>query len=66
MANQHKHPAIHNAMWPGLVGKGPGSEPFIGLETMLDLTAARPRWTASGSMASICSCLAAHQHRLDR
>jgi sugar phosphate isomerase/epimerase len=40
MANQHKHPAIHNAMWPGLVGKGPGAEPFIGLETMLDLTAA--------------------------
>ena len=39
MANQHKHPAIHNAMWPGLVGKGPGSEPFIDLETMLDLTA---------------------------
>jgi sugar phosphate isomerase/epimerase len=35
----HKHPAIHNAMWPGLVGKGPGSEPFIDLETMLDLTA---------------------------
>src|SRR5271156_1901525 len=26
-------------MWPGLVGKGPGSEPFIDLETMLDLTA---------------------------
>ncbi len=38
-ANQKKRPAIHNAMWPGLVGKGPGSEPFIGLETMLDLTA---------------------------
>jgi sugar phosphate isomerase/epimerase len=37
--NQHKHPAIHNAMWPGLVGKGPDSEPFIDLETMLDLTA---------------------------
>ena len=36
--NQHKYPAIHNAMWPGLVGKGPGSEPFIELETMLDLT----------------------------
>jgi hypothetical protein len=29
MANQHKHPAIHNAMWPGLVGKGPGAEPYI-------------------------------------
>src|ERR1700743_3728264 len=36
---QHKHPAVHNAMWPGLVGKGPDSEPFISLETMLDLTA---------------------------
>ena len=35
----HKHPAVHNAMWPGLVGKGPDSEPFIPLETMLDLTA---------------------------
>jgi len=35
----HKYPAIHNAMWPGLVGKGPDSEPFIDLETMLDLTA---------------------------
>jgi hypothetical protein len=33
-------PALHNAMWPGLVGKGPDSEPPIGLETMLDLTAA--------------------------
>ena len=26
-------------MWPGLVGKGPDSEPAIDLETMLDLTA---------------------------
>src|SRR6266567_9632970 len=38
--NVHKSPAIHNAMWPGLVGKGPGSEPPIDLETMLDLTQA--------------------------
>ena len=41
--NLHKYPALHNAMWPGLVGKGgdgPGAEPPIGLETMLDLTAA--------------------------
>ena len=36
----HKYPAIHNAMWPGLVGKGgPGAEPAIDLETMLDHTA---------------------------
>ena len=36
----HKYPALHNAMWPGLVGKGPDSEPPIALDTMLDLTAA--------------------------
>ena len=34
------YPALHNAMWPGLVGKGPDSEPPIDLDTMLDLTAA--------------------------
>src|SRR5690348_7990814 len=36
---KHKKPAIHNAMWPGLVGKGPDSEPPIDLDTMLKLTA---------------------------
>ena len=39
MTENHKEPAIHNAMWPGLVGKGPDSEPPIDLDTMLDLTA---------------------------
>ena len=35
----HKYPALHNAMWPGLVGKGSaGAEPSIDLDTMLDLT----------------------------
>jgi sugar phosphate isomerase/epimerase len=35
-------PKLHNAMWPGLVGKGDGEgqEPPISLEKMLDLTAA--------------------------
>src|SRR5262245_61568972 len=33
------YPALHNAMWPGLVGKGPDSEPPIDLDTMLNLTA---------------------------
>ncbi len=33
-------PKLHNAMWPGLVGKGsPGAEPCIDLDTMLDMTA---------------------------
>jgi sugar phosphate isomerase/epimerase len=36
----YKYPALHNAMWPGLVGKGgPGAEPPIDLDTMLDMTA---------------------------
>ena len=35
-------PKLHNAMWPGLVGKGDeeGQEPPISLERMLDLSAA--------------------------
>ncbi len=38
----HALPKLHNAMWPGLVGKGTdqGQEPPISLERMLDLTAA--------------------------
>jgi sugar phosphate isomerase/epimerase len=38
----HALPKLHNAMWPGLVGKGTdaGQEPPISLEKMLDLTAA--------------------------
>ncbi len=39
MTTPQKFPKIHNAMWPGLVGKGPGSEPAIDLDTMLQLTA---------------------------
>jgi sugar phosphate isomerase/epimerase len=37
---RNDYPKLHNAMWPGLVGKGPDSEPPIGLDEMLDLTAA--------------------------
>ncbi|NUR53439.1 MAG: TIM barrel protein [Acidobacteria bacterium] len=40
MAATHTKPKLHNAMWPGLVGKGgPGAEPPIDLDTMLNLTA---------------------------
>lgn len=43
MSAEHSHsnyPKLHNAMWPGLVGKGsPGAEPGIDLDTMLDVTA---------------------------
>ena len=38
-AHKNEFPKLHNAMWPGLVGKGPDSEPPIDLDTMLDLTA---------------------------
>ena len=52
----HSRPALHNAMWPGLVGKGsPGAEPFIDLDTMLDLTA-KAKSTAPSSTGSISSC----------
>ena len=35
----NNYPKLHNAMWPGLVGKGGDSEPPIDLDTMLKLTA---------------------------
>ena len=38
--SENNFPKLHNAMWPGLVGKGsPGAEPFIELDKMLDMTA---------------------------
>src|SRR6516165_2490011 len=40
MSPTNAYPKLHNAAWPGVVGKGsPGAEPFIDLDTMLDLTA---------------------------
>ena len=43
---QHAFPKLHNAMWPGLVGKGDddGQEPPISLEKMLE-------WTAGAEVA---------------
>jgi len=36
----NNYPKLHNATWPGVVGKGDGTpEPFISLDTMIDLTA---------------------------
>ncbi|PRY27351.1 xylose isomerase-like TIM barrel protein [Spirosoma oryzae] len=32
-------PKLHNAMWPGVVGKGPDSEPVVDFDTMLKMTA---------------------------
>ncbi len=40
MTQRNTFPKLHNAAWPGVVGKGsPEAEPFIDLDTMLDLTA---------------------------
>ena len=40
MSRRNNYPKLHNAAWPGVVGKGsPGAEPFIDLDTMLDYTA---------------------------
>jgi sugar phosphate isomerase/epimerase len=37
-AHTKNYPKLHNAAWPGLVGKGPDSEPPIDLDTMINLT----------------------------
>ena len=37
---ENNYPKLHNATWPGIVGKGPDSEPPISLEKMLEMTAA--------------------------
>ena len=39
MNESNNFPKLHNAAWPGIVGKGDDSEPPIDLDTMLDLTA---------------------------
>src|SRR5690242_12777666 len=39
-SHTNNYPKLHNAAWPGLVGKGPDSEPPIDLDTMINLTAA--------------------------
>src|SRR5213592_4344021 len=39
MPSNNNFPKLHNAAWPGLVGKGPDSEPPIDLDTMINLTA---------------------------
>ncbi|MDR0536037.1 MAG: hypothetical protein LBG65_06810 [Puniceicoccales bacterium] len=40
IAPVNTYPKLHNAAWPGIVGKGdPGSEPAISFDTILDLTA---------------------------
>ncbi len=36
--SKNTYPKLHNAAWPGLVGKGDDSEPPIGLDTMIELT----------------------------
>jgi sugar phosphate isomerase/epimerase len=38
--SQNNFPKLHNATWPGIVGKGPDSEPVITFDTMLEMTAA--------------------------
>lgn len=40
MSQRNNFPKLHNAAWPGIVGKGaPDSEPIIALDTLLKLTA---------------------------
>ena len=53
--SMHRLPKLHNAMWPGLVGKGsPGAEPA---SNSTPCSTSRPRREVNGadSTASICS-----------
>ena len=36
---ENNYPKLHNATWPGVVGKGDGSEPIISFDTLLKFTA---------------------------
>lgn len=36
----NNYPKLHNATWPGIVGKGANSEPVISFDQMLQMTAA--------------------------
>ena len=47
---ENNYPKLHNATWPGIVGKGQDSEPVISFDTMLEMTAAAA-WTALNLMA---------------
>ena len=45
---------LHNAMWPGLVGKEPGTDhPPISLEHMLELTVAAEEFEIRG-LVTVC------------
>src|SRR5665647_763096 len=37
---ENNYPKLHNATWPGIVGKGQDSEPVISFDTMLEMTSA--------------------------
>jgi sugar phosphate isomerase/epimerase len=37
---ENNYPKLHNATWPGIVGKGANSEPCISFDKMLEMTAA--------------------------
>ena len=37
---EHNYPKLHNATWPGIVGKGADSEPPLSFDMMLEMTAA--------------------------
>jgi hypothetical protein len=39
MTVQNNYPKLHNASWPGIVGRRPDSEPPISIDTMIELTA---------------------------
>ena len=51
----NNYPKLHNATWPGVVGKGPDTpEEIIDLDTMIELTAAAE--VSNCSMVAMPTC----------
>ena len=66
-SHANNYPKLHNAAWPGVVGKGgEGAEPCIDLDTMLDLTAAAEVDGVKFDGVRPVPVPAAHQYRRQR
>ncbi len=59
----NNYPKVHNATWPGIVGKGPDSEPVIPLDKMLEMTAAAEVDGVKFDGVDSGTARSAHQHQ---
>jgi len=60
-AHVNNFPKLHNAAWPGLVGKGPDSEPPLDLDTMINHTA-NANVDGVKNLVAAAACSIKHRH----